>query len=281
MLLSSWISKPLKEIVSGVTRIGRGHFQLQMDDSRRDEFGEINRAVNTMSQSLLERDALQGALSRYVSQGAVKDLIKEGEFPTFRGQRKKMTLLLCEIGNLESLSDILSPALLVNMLNTFFDSSVGVIFQHNGTIDRLPGDGFTAVFGALGNEDVQEKLAVTAALELIATTEELNKQWNLSGNEAFQVQVGVHTGDAIFGNIGSDHRVEFTVVGKSMKIASALGQLNSAFKTKALVSEATYDAVSEDFSFVEIGDFNPSPGEERIRLFTLKDLLPPEAAAVC
>ncbi|NNE90155.1 MAG: HAMP domain-containing protein [Verrucomicrobiales bacterium] len=272
ILLARKISKPLRDIAAGVSKIGRGHLEHRMDETRRDEFGEINRALNKMSKSLLERDALKGALSRYVSQDAVKDLIQEGEFPTFRGSRKKMTILLCEIKNLEQLTEVLSPGALVELLNSYFDSLVSVIFKHKGTIDRLPGDGLSAVFGALGGDDDQETLAVNAAAELLAENEKLNKKWGLCGQDAFQLHIGVHTGDAIFGNIGSDHRVEFTVLGKSMKIASVIGDLNRTYQTSALFSEATCEKISDDFPFIEVGDFQPGPKQTMIRLYTLRSL---------
>ncbi len=278
VLLSQWISKPLKEIVTGLTKIGKGHLNLQMDESRDDEFGEINRTVNEMAQTLLERDALQGALSRYVSQDAVQNLIKSGEFPTFRGNRKKMTILLCTISNLEDLSESISPGKLVEMLNSFFDRMVGVIFKHHGTIDQLPGDGLSAVFGALGDEQNQENSAVQAALDLIAENEENNKRLRPDGVSGFELQVGIHSGEAIFGNIGSDHRVEFTVVGKTMKIASALGSLNEQFKTRVLVSEATQGAIPGDYPFVEVGEIKVGVENSVLRLFTLKNLLTEEVS---
>ena len=279
VVLSQWISKPLKEIVAGLTKIGRGHLEYKMDDMRGDEFGEINRTVNVMSQSLLERDALQGALSRYVSQETVQKLIKDGEFPTFRGHRKKMTILLCNIVNLESLSEEISPGKLVEMLNAYFDRLVGVIFKHNGTIDQLPGDGLSAVFGALGDEKQQEKLAVQAGVELITENDQFNEKWGFPGSDGFQLQIGIHSGEAIFGNIGSDHRVEFTVVGKSMKIASALGDLNEQFKTQILVSETTQKKIAGDFPFIEIGEVQPGPKADPLHLFTLTSLLPPDVVA--
>jgi class 3 adenylate cyclase len=146
------------------------------------------------------------------------------------------------------------------------------IFHHNGTIDRLLGNRLIAVFGAPLEDHNKERNAVNAAIEMRRAQAELNRRWALTGEQQFRLGVGIHTGSALLGNIGSSGNIEFTVLGSSVDVASLIGSENSNYKTDALVSETTVDAIRGEFGFDEVGDIQPSGFSDFIRVYSVRQL---------
>lgn len=271
-LLAKWTTRPLEEVVEAIDRIRRGHLGARVIASRSDEFGTVARAVNTLAESLQEKDALKGALARYVSSDIGKRLVDEKKLDVLDGDRRKVTVLYCESPNISLLAEKLPPKKTVEILNDYLAKMVDIIFHHKGTLDRHCGSGVIAVFGAPLSDDSKELNAINAAIEMHKEQNRLNEKWGLEGEDAFDFGIGIHTGDAILGNIGSDNRVEFTVFGTSVDITMLIEQRRQDLKSSTVISETVMDVVRNDFSFREIGEIQLPGWTPFLRLYTLPNL---------
>lgn len=272
IMLARIVSRPLAEISAAVRKIGAGHLGTRLDETPGDEFGEVARNINEMAQSLQERDALEGALSRYLPKDAARRLVEEQALPKLRGERREVTVLIGDIANLSELAEKLPPEKLVERLNEYFERMVEIIFNHNGTIDRLLGNRLIAVFGAPVEDGHKARNAVAAAIAMRQQHSELNHKWGLAGDQSFRLGVSVRTGSALLGNIGSRGNIEFTVVGSAVDIASLIAGENHHYKTDALICETTMNAVSDEFRFTEVGDIQPTGFSDFIRLYSVRDI---------
>jgi adenylate cyclase len=278
LLLSRWVTLPLSKITDAVQKLGAGRLETRVHCAGCDEFSDVADSVNTLADSLQQRDALVGVLSRYVSGETANHLISENKLPSLVGTKKHVTILDLTVHNIEHLSEKLAPELIVEVLNDFFDNIVSTVFTHSGSIDRIHGGGMTAVFGAFVESEKQERNAVAAASEILAAIEAFNQRRSLNG-DALRISIGVHSGSAVIGNIGPGSRVELSILGKSVEVTEHIDNLNSEYGTRALISETTWDKVQHDFSFTEIGDFSPDRNSKILRLFTLTGTSIPRAQA--
>lgn len=164
--------------------------------------------------------------SRYVSDAAVQVLLKSEHMPELGGELKQVTVLFSDIRNFTTMSEILQPAEVVEMLNTYFERQCEVILAEGGSIDKFIGDAVMAEFGAPLPAPDHHAAAVRAALRMVAVAEEfrtwLAERFPERGLPPFAIGVGLHTGPAIIGSIGSRKRSEYTAIGDTVNVASRL-----------------------------------------------------------
>ncbi|MDY6862978.1 MAG: adenylate/guanylate cyclase domain-containing protein [Thermodesulfobacteriota bacterium] len=208
---------------------------------------------------------------RYVPQEVVDEILKVKTQTLINGELRNVTILFSDIRSFTSLSEELNPEILVSMLNDYFKEMVDIIFKYNGILDKFIGDGIMAVFGAphsYGNDPLN---AVKSAIEMIKTLEKVNLQNKMKGLNPLNIGIGIHTGDAIVGNIGSEKRMEYTVVGDTVNTASRI-ELQSATKNNTiLISENTYKYVKA-YCKVSEWDYIYLKGKaEKIKLFEVID----------
>jgi adenylate cyclase len=251
--LSRWVSSPLSRLKMAVEAIAQGKLETRVDVKRRDEFGEVGAAINAMAIALRERETLKGALARYVSQHVAENIIADNKLPELKGGRRRITVLFCDIRNFTRFANALPPEEVVAFLNEYFAEMIEAIFRNQGTLDKFLGDGLMAVFGAPLDDPQHELHAVTAALEMQQRLASLRERWH--GDKAeIASGIGIHTGDAIVGNIGSEQRMEYTAIGDTVNIASRLEFATKEHRCEILLSESTVEALGDAFSLRRIGD---------------------------
>ena len=179
------------------------------------------------------------SFERYVAPHVVTALLKDPEAVVLGGSRQRATMMFADIRGFTELSERLMPEEVVEMLNRYLDPVVNVIFSNSGLLDKFYGDGIMAVFGAPRPSDDDAQRAVTAAQQILEQVQSLNAQpgvtWPLS------VSIGLATGDVVAGHIGSERRLEYTVIGDAVNLASRLQAI--AEPNQILSDEATYERV--------------------------------------
>jgi len=204
-------------------------------------------------QKIREETELRGMLSQYVGQNLVDDLIRSKGEVFSRNDRKEVTVLFADIRAFSTIAEKVKADKVVTMLNEFFSSMVGIIFRNNGILDKFVGDQIMAVFGiieASGENPACD--AINTAIEMQIATKALMKTWKRQGKEIFDIGIGINTGNAIVGNVGSENRKNYTVIGDSVNVAGRLQQL--AEGGEIAVGEKTYLLSKDQFSFQESGD---------------------------
>lgn len=263
-------TKSLLILSDGVKEIGKGNFKYQININTQDEFGELATAVNTMSRGLQERERLLVSFTKYVSQHIMEKILTSDEQINLNGESRRITVLFSDIRNFTSFSEKYSPEQVVALLNEYFSVMVEVVFRNNGILDKFLGDGMMVEFGAPLDDERHEFNAVNAALEMQAEVAKLCAKWQASGRPTLEIGIGIHSGNAVIGNIGSEKRIEYTAIGDTVNVASRIESLNKELKTKILISEATVAVIKERFNFIDAGEHVIRGRQEKIHLYTIE-----------
>ncbi len=271
MLIARWLTAPLDQIGAAIRQISEGQLDTRIEMNRRDEFGALATAVNDMAAALRERNALKGALARYVSHEVAEEITAGQAAPVLKGASKEITILIVDIRNFTAMSARLLPDHLVEFLNEFFSCMIEAIFSHRGTLDKFLGDGALAIFGAPLDDPQHHRMAVLAAQDMLQSTAALGARLREKHGIELRIGIGLHTGHAIVGNVGSDQRMEYTAIGDTVNIASRLENLNKEYGTQFLASEAVVRGAGEGFDFVEVAEVTPRGAAAPLRIFTLPD----------
>jgi adenylate cyclase len=207
-----------------------------------------------------------GMFKRFLDPRVVSALIEEGEIDwQSNAQSRDISVLFSDIRGFTSISETIKPEEVVAMLNSYFGRQVDVVFRHGGTLDKFIGDAIMAFWGAPAAMPDHAKRAVEAALEMSATLE----RWRVEAggdHQELDVGVGIHTGSAVVGFIGSGERLDYTAIGDTVNLASRIeGQTKGI--ARILVSEATRDACANDFEWRDHGVFHVKGREQGVRLF--------------
>ncbi len=179
------------------------------------------------------RREIKSAFKQYLSPEVVSEISKDPERLRLGGEEKIVTLFFSDIADFTTISESTEPPALVAKLNEYFSSTTRIIQESGGTLDKYIGDAIMAFWGAPLPMDDHASKAATAALQI---------QSFLAKGSPFTTRIGIHTGPAVVGNIGSDIRFNYTAIGDTVNLASRLEGLNKKLGTRIMISESTFDA---------------------------------------
>ncbi len=202
----------------------------------------VQEAVRTQA---LER--AQEQYRRYMSGPVLDYVLSNPEAMGLGGRRRSATVMFVDIRNFTAYSEAEAPERVVEFLNTCFREFVDVVFAHGGTLDKFLGDGLMAVFGVPREMEDTPGRALQAAVDMLARVDALNAA-RPPGAHELRIGIGIAHGVVIAGNIGSEARMEFTVIGDTVNFAARLQELNKDLNTVIVVSEAVHDAVKGRFA---------------------------------
>jgi adenylate cyclase len=191
-----------------------------------------------------ERHVLRDTFSRYVSPELCEEILKNPGLLSLGGRRQQVTVLFADIRNFTSMSESMAPEAVVEVLNTYFTEMVDLVFKYKGTLDKFVGDALMAVFGV----PLPLPQAATQAVKCALAMQRHLKRMQAAGLTPIQgMRIGINTGDAIVGNIGSTKRMDFTVVGDVVNVAARLQELAKELEADTLISEATFRELEGQF----------------------------------
>lgn len=191
-----------------------------------------------------EKHLLRDTISRYVSPEMCEEILKNPALLQLGGRRQEVTVLFADIKGFTAMSETMSPEEVVEVLNLFFTEMVDLVFKYQGTLDKYVGDALMAVFGV----PVPLTDAATRAVQCARAMQRRLAKLQTQGRTPIQgMRIGINTGEAIVGNIGSDKRMDFTVIGDAVNVAARLQELAKELEADTLVSEATYRQVEGQF----------------------------------
>jgi adenylate cyclase len=194
-----------------------------------------------------ERARTRRTFEAYVAPAVVREILKHPDNLRLGGERRELTILFTDIRGFTSLSEHLAPEDLVKVLHDFLNPMSNIIIQHGGTIDKYIGDAIMALFGAPLDLAGHASLACRTALDMVITLRELGQKWAAEGRPQIRVGVGINSGVAAVGNMGSDRLFNYTAIGDNVNLASRLEGLNKYYGTDILLSEATAQSLDDGF----------------------------------
>ncbi len=215
---------------------------------------------------------------RYVPRDLVRTLASSREAIDTSGESREMSVLFCDIIGFTDLSERMEPRELVRMLNTHFNTVSAVLFRHGATIDKYMGDAVMAFWGAPLRQPDHARRAVLAALEMVAVVRSLQPEFKARGWPPLEIGIGIGSGSMAVGNMGSDFRLNYTVVGDTVNLAARLEELTRNYHRPILVSETTRD-LATGIAFRELDTVRVRGRNQQTRLFEpvgLIDSLEPE-----
>ena len=270
LVISRKTSAPLVELQSAVKRIGGGDFDTPLAVRSQDEFGQVAEAVNTMAKGLKERDRVKTTFARYVSHQVMDSILSSDQAVQLSGDRRRITVLFCDIRGFSTMSEQLPPEKVVKLLNDYFESMVEVVFRNNGTLDKFIGDGMMVIFGAPEDDPFQEEHALRTAIEMQRELKRLAERWKPEGLN-IRSGIGINSGPAVVGNIGSSRRMDYTAIGDTVNLASRLESATKEMSVGILVSEYTYMAARGNFKFREMGSIHVKGRVDAVMTYTPED----------
>ena len=239
LFVSHRIAHPILLLAHGAERIAEGDYERRLDVPSRDEVGYLTQTFNEMSAGLRDRDFIKSTFGRYVSPAVMRDILA-GNIQ-LGGEVSDVTILFSDIRGFTTLSERREPEWLVGLLNEYFTHMDRIIRESGGSINKYLGDGILALYGAPERLENAAERAVESAFAM----QEVLETYQADTPTPIRIGVGVHSGDAVVGNIGSESRTEYTVIGDAVNLASRIESLTKQYGQPILVSENTASRLSD------------------------------------
>jgi adenylate cyclase len=186
------------------------------------------------------KEKVKSAMGKYMSQDVMQNVVKNIDNLGLGGKKSVVTVLFADIRGFTSMSEKMSAQQVSEILNEYFSEMEPIITKYNGIINKFIGDAIMAVFGEPILDENHAQNAVKCAYEMLNRVEKLRKKWSKVGKPEIEIGIGINTGEVFIGNIGSVNRMEYTVIGDTVNLASRLESYNKIYQTKMLISASTY-----------------------------------------
>jgi class 3 adenylate cyclase len=230
---------------------------LKLKDLDVDEHIDFKSSISEVNDMIDATDKVKTGLrsfSKYVPDKVVKQLISQGKDAKIGGEKEHVTILFSDIEGFTSISENNDTQEVVTALNEYFDIYVHCLEENGATVDKFIGDAVMAFWNAPNKVDNHEFVAVKTALEIVKEIDVLNQKWKSEGKKfIFKTRIGINSGEVIVGNIGSTNRINYTVTGDPVNLASRLEMANKQYNTKILVGENVYNKTKEsiDYNYID------------------------------
>jgi len=243
VLLGLRFSKPLSKLVHATEEIGRGNYQHKIVLARNDELGNLAASFNRMGHELWKNAQMQKSFGKYVGSEVLDMIMANPEKTWLKGHRNEATIIFCDIRGFTSFSEEKEPEEIIEGLNQYFEIATKSVMKYSGYVDKFIGDAVLAVFGVPVYHHDHMARAVKAALEMRQSFNNANVANNLLLGS---VGISINSGIVVSGNIGSQVKMEYTVIGDSVNVASRLNSLASS--GEIVVSKNIYEHLKPKLS---------------------------------
>jgi len=276
----TFLSVPLKikENAIGVLNVGdktEGHFTAAdmkfLSSLASQSASSIEKA--RLYRNIENEARLRSNFQRYLSPAIVDDIVKGGRDLTLGGEEVECSILFSDICGFTAMTEKEKPETIIRLLNEYFSVMTEIIFRNHGTLDKFIGDSIMAIFGAPIPSPVTHLNAVVAAIEMQQSLVRLRAKWEAEGLPVFRQRIGINTGWVVAGNIGSPDRMDYTVIGDVVNLASRME--SNAKPMTTLISQYTYEKVKENVKVRPLEAIRVRGKTEVIRPYEILAIKPP------
>ena len=263
------VSQPVRQLAEHTKHVATGDYTRRIDLPRADELGQLATAFNQMTAGLAERDRVRDLLGKVVSPEIATQLL-HSELK-LGGEEREVTILFCDLRNFTGMSEKMPPADVLTLLNRYLDRMSTIIERHGGVIDKYIGDAIMALFGAPVSDPAAPANAIAAARDMAQALGVLNREFAAEGRPALAFGIGINTARVVAGNMGSNTRLNYTVIGDGVNLASRLETLTKdpAYDTPIIVSEATLRGLPNPPPTRPLGEVMVKGKADAVRIFAL------------
>lgn len=199
-----------------------------------------------------EKKKIRGAFQYYLTASVINEMLKDPAKLKLGGDKKDLSVLFSDIRGFTTISEKLTPEELVHLLNEYLTAMTDIVFKYDGTLDKYMGDAIMAVFGAPLDQPDHARRACQTALDMMSELRRLQKKWLAEGKPPLNIGIGINSGDMVAGNMGSQMRFDYTVMGDNVNLGSRLEGTNKEYGSNIIFSEFTYDKVKDDMCCREL-----------------------------
>jgi len=253
LLFAAKISRPLRTLLTGVKEIGQGNFAVAVPEKGAREVVDLAHSFNDLGQKLTEyiekRDYIRDTFGRYVTKEVVQRLLESEEALALGGETREVTILMSDLRGFTALTAGMTPEGIISLLNRYLEKMIAILVDYRAVIDEIQGDGILAFFGAPEALADHPGQAVACAVAMQAAMEEVNAANAREGLPHLEMGIGVSSGEVVVGNIGSELRTKYSVVGSPVNFTSRIEGLATA--GQVLISADTQARVQ---GLVETGE---------------------------
>ena len=228
-------------------------------------------AVEALAFNLQEKSGrfMRSAFSSYLSSDLLDQLVQNPESLSLGGEKKELTILFSDIRGFTTISESMDPVSLINLLNRYFTPMTNAVLNHGGMLDKYIGDAVMAFFNAPVDVKNHADSTCHAALEMIEKLDELNIELQKENTNPIRIGIGINTADVVVGNMGSDTRFNYTVIGDGVNLASRVEGLTKNYGIDILITEFTVAKLKEDFIYRKIEPVKVKGKDEAVLLYQL------------
>ena len=220
-----------------------------------------------------KKEKIQTAMSKYISKDVMQNVVQNIDSIKLGGKRAEVTVLFADIRGFTSISEQLSPVEVTKILNEYFSELVPIIEEHKGILNKFMGDAILAIFGEPIKNENHPIDAVKCANKMLKKVKLLQDKWLNEGKPKIEIGIGIATGEAFVGNIGSEERLEYTVIGDTVNTASRIENYNKVYRTNFLISEETYLKVQKYVDVIKIREVSIRGKAKKINIYEVLRIL--------
>jgi adenylate cyclase len=264
VLLARSVTRPILDLVTRVKRIEEGDYGQSVLVPGKDEISQLAGSVNTMALGLAEKEKVRDLLGKVVSREIAEELLSKKI--ELGGEEKVVTVLFADIKGFTAMCETTAPEAVLTILNRYLSEITKVIEDNRGVVDKYTGDSVMALFGAPLTRPNDAQNAMCAALAIQECMVELNATNRAAGRMLMEAGIGVHTGLVVAGNLGSQNRLNYTVIGDSVNLSARLEGLTRIYNTPNIVSE-TCKQHAPSFVYQELDLVRVAGKSEPVRIY--------------
>lgn len=269
--ISKKFTKPIAQLAHVSEEIGHGKYEgldLPPIDKRDDEIAVLVHSFQNMLGSLRDREKIRGVLNKVVSKEVAEEILKKDI--ELGGEERNVTILFSDIRGFTHLSEHIEPKLLITELNQYMTQMCRIIDQTKGVVDKFVGDEIMALYGAPLSLENPPHHAIQAAILMMQELREWNQKRQKEGKFTFEIGIGIHSGKVLAGNMGAESRLNYTVIGANVNLASRL--CSHAKPGQILVSESTWksDEISQKFQFLKLDPIELKGIDHKVTTYEVK-----------
>ncbi len=267
---ASRVGDSVRAISDAADQVKRGMYTRAPVVRSGDELEQLSVHFNEMVSGLEERDRLRETFGRYVTRQVADHLLKGNV--NLGGELVPVTVLFSDIRSFTSISETMDPRALLDFLNEYFSGMVESVLSHHGVVDKFIGDAIMAVFGAPVPEPSDPLNAVKAALEMRARLAKINEAFRRRGLPEIRTGIGLHSGEVVAGNMGHAERMEYTVIGDTVNLASRLEGMTKELDSDVILSEDLYRQVAADVDAEPLRKIKVKGRDQEVMVYRLRGL---------
>jgi class 3 adenylate cyclase len=274
-IVARQVTQPIRELSMFAEDLAARRWDKRVTLRTLDEFGVLGDVMSNAAADLQaserrirREEAIRGDLGRYLPAEIVDRVVKREQDMKLGGSRREISVLFADVVAFTPLTDRLGAEQIVGLLNELFTVLTEVVFRHGGTIDKFIGDCVMAVWGAATPAEDHADRALAAAEDMLRFVEVANEGWFTKYGVRIELAVGVNSGPAIVGNIGSESRMEFTAIGDTVNVAARLEAI--ARPSQILVTQATKNLSDGGYDFADLGDRAMTGRAEPVHVYEVR-----------